>query len=86
MAGTYTFRLQASKSSDRGIVSIVLNGTTVRTIDTYNASYIDALSEVTGIVIGSSGAFKLELQMNTKNASSTNYAFVWKSASFVRTA
>ena len=86
VAGTYLFRLHHTKSTDRGIVSIVLNGSTVGTIDTYNGSLVDVATEVTGIVIGSTGTFKLELQMNSKNASSAAYYFLWKSASFVRTA
>lgn len=85
VAGTYTFRLHCGVNTDRGIVTVVLNSTTVGTIDLY-ASLSDSLKTVAGIVVATSGVYKLELQVNSKNASSTNYYFGWRAASFIRTA
>jgi len=86
VAGTYTFRLEYGTSTDRGIATVLLNGTSVGTIDTYSASNTHSLGTITGIVIGTSGTYKVELQVNTKNASSSNYYFIWNSGSFIRTA
>jgi mucin-19 len=85
VAGTYTFRLNHATSGDRGIATIVLDSTTIGTIDTYSPSSTITISEITGISVASSGVFKVELQINTKNASSSNYYLLWTSASFIRT-
>ena len=85
-AGTYTFRLHAGKNTDRPIVTVVVGSTTVGTIDLYNASGVDAVSDLTGIVIASTGLYKVELQINTKNASSSAYYILWRGAAFIRTA
>lgn len=85
VAGTYTFRLHCGLNSDRGIVSVVLNSTTIGTLDLYGG-LADSLQSITGIVVATSGVYKLELQVNSKNASSTNYYMIWRAASFLRTA
>jgi hypothetical protein len=86
IAGTYTFRLDYATSGDRGIVTVVLNGTSVGTIDTYLASNTRGIGAITSITIANSGNYKVELQVNTKNASSSNYYFLWTNAAFIRTA
>ena len=85
-AGTYTFRLHTARGTDRGIFTIIVGSTTVGTIDSYNASNIDGIIDLTNIVIASTGVYKIELQCNSKNASSSNYAVVWRGAAFIRTA
>jgi hypothetical protein len=85
VAGTYTFRLIYATSADRGIATIVLNGTSIGTLDTYSASSTITIGEITAISVATSGVFKVELQVNTKNGSSSNYYLLWTSASFVRT-
>jgi hypothetical protein len=85
VAGTYTFRLVYGSSGDRGIATIVLDSTTIGTIDTYSASSTITIGEITSISVASSGVFKVELQINTKNASSSNYYLLWTNASFIRT-
>ena len=62
-----------------------LNDVQITTIDTYNSSLASGTSEVDNISVTGTGVQKLELQMNTKNASSTNYVFEWVSAAFIRT-
>jgi hypothetical protein len=83
--GTYTFRMHHSKTTATGIVTVVVGSTTVGTIDTYTASAVDAISDLTGVVITSPGLYKVELQVNSKNASSSNYYFLWRGAAFIRT-
>jgi hypothetical protein len=86
ISGTYTFRIDYAASVDRGIVTVVLNGSSVGTVDTYAASNSRNIGTITGITISNSANYKVELQMNTKNASSTNYYLIWTNAAFIRTA
>jgi hypothetical protein len=62
VAGTYTLILDAPKSSDRGIVTAVLDGTTVATVDLYAASSTQAITDTTSIVVGATGMHKLMFQ------------------------
>lgn len=85
-AGTYTFRLHAAKQTDRAIVTLVVGSTTVGTIDMYSAAGgFDSISDLIGIVIPSTTVHKIELQINSKNNSATNYNFNWRCAAFIRT-
>ena len=85
VGGTYRVRLHTSKNTDRGIVSIIINGTTVGTVDLY-ATGADYLYEVDTAAITTSGTYKVELQVNSKNASSSSYFFIFKSLGIVRIA
>ena len=84
VGGTYTFRLDAGRTSDRAIVTIKLNDVSMGTIDTYTASPTSGPLTLT-IMIGTTGVYKLDFQMNTKNASSTGYFFLFRAAAFIRT-
>lgn len=85
VSGTYTFRIVYVRNTDRGIITVKLNDAQITTIDTYSDSLTSGTSEVDSISVTLTGVQKLELQMNTKNANSTNYQFEWVSAAFIRT-
>jgi hypothetical protein len=85
VAGTYTFRLDHVRNTNMGIISVILNSSSIGTIDGYNASLNRNLSQITGVVVENTGNFKVELQINTKHVSSSNFGFLWNSASFIRT-
>ena len=85
-AGTYTFRLHTSYNYSNGIVSVVVGSTTVGTLDMYYATNVDTVSDITGIIVTTPGLYKVELQVNSKNASSAGYYFLWRAAAFIRTA
>jgi hypothetical protein len=87
VAGTYTFRLDAAHSSDRGIATIKINDVSVGTIDTYNVSgSLPIITDITGINISTSGPQKVEIQINTRNGASSAYYFIWRRAALIRTA
>ena len=46
----------------------------------YSATALYGVGIVTGISIPTSGVYKLELQVNSKNASATNYIFCFLNA------
>ena len=83
--GTYTFRLLYGKHTDRGIVSIVINGTSYGTIDMYGSPSASGIGIITNISISSTDIYKLELQVNSKNASSGSYVFCFLNAGMIRT-
>lgn len=87
VAGTYTFTIDHGATTDRGIVSVVIDGTTVGSFDSYTTGALQNYkqSSITGISIPSTKLCKVELQINSKNASSSNYYFVWRKAGFYRT-
>lgn len=86
VAGTYTFRIDYGKSNDRGIATLKLNDIDKGTVDGYRASSLNSLDTINSITVQETGVYKLELQLNTKNASSSGYYFVWRRASLIRTA
>lgn len=73
-AGTWTVKLYVRKSSNTGIVTVLLDGVSVGTLDTYAASAALAVLSLTGISVGSDGAHTIGFKMATKNASSSGYA------------
>ena len=74
-AGTWTLYLLHAKFNSFGIITFrVDGGASVGTIDLYNGSLIgNQRSTVAGIVVATSGIHDLNLKMETKNASSSNY-------------
>lgn len=86
-AGTWTFELIHAKSTDRGIYTVALDGSSVGTIDGYNnPSLVNQRSQITGIVAATSEQVRLTLTMATKNASSSAYFGGINHLQFKRTA
>lgn len=86
-AGTWTLELLHITSTDRGIYTVVLGGSSVGTIDGYSAAATyNVRSSVTGITVSSAVKQRLTLSMKTKNASSTNYYGVIQHVQLRRTA
>lgn len=86
-AGTWTFRLTHVTGSDRGIYSVRLDAVDQGTIDGYSGSGLDdQVSDVTGIVVATTGKKTFALKMATKNASSGNYYGFIQHCTWFRTA
>ena len=85
--GTWTFELIYPKGSNAGIVTVLLDSTSLGTIDAYVAgtSY-DNRSQITGIAVSTTAKYRLTLRMATKNASSTGYFGGIQHLQFKRTA
>ena len=63
-----------TKNSNVGIATIQLDGSSVGTIDGYDAvEVINTYSEITGIAIAAAGVKTEKVLMATKNASATAY-------------
>lgn len=73
-AGTWTLELLHNKGSDRGIYTVALAGSSIGTIDGYNASLSPKQrSQITGITVAATGKKRLTLTMASKHASSSSY-------------
>ncbi len=86
-AGTYTFGYLGSRSTNRGILDLTIDGSSAGTIDTYDAgggyNYEDT---ITGISVATSGVKDVVIKVNGKNASSSGYVLVVTSSALWRTA
>lgn len=74
-AGTWTLDFFVAQYSDSGKVDIKINGgaALATQLDLYAAVLGAALISVAGVVIATSGLQEIKLQVNGKNASSSNY-------------
>lgn len=73
-AGTYTYRVLSPKNTDGGQYSVAIDGTTVGTIDLYNGSLVwNQLTDITGIVVASSGLHAVRFTITGKNGSSSSF-------------
>lgn len=87
MAGTYTFSLYQRKSTDIGIATISIDGSSIGTIDGYAAApAVNSKSDITGAVVASSGLKTISIKMATKNGSSTHYGLYGGYMVWTRTA
>lgn len=84
--GTYTLMLIHHKNTDAGIVDISIDGVEVDSIDLYAALTWNVRSIQTGITISSSGLKTLKLEVDGKNASSSNYKYYMVYLALWRTA
>jgi len=71
-AGTYAAFCTFRKSTNTGIITVNLGGASQGTVDTYAAAIAYGSGAVTGIVV-TAGQRTWQLQMATKNASSSSY-------------
>jgi hypothetical protein len=86
-AGTYTLVVLHEKYNNRGIISILINGTSIGTIDCYAVSQaFNVRSTITGISVTTSGLKTISVKVSDKNASSTGYGVFFTSLAFFRTA
>jgi len=83
--GTYSFRVKFDRNTDRGIITLLVDGSSVGTVDTYGTSARNQLGTITGISIPA-GAHTISLKVESKNASSSAYYVVYGMMGFWRTA
>ncbi len=84
--GTYTFFILARTQSICAILSLLIDGSTVGTIDLY--SLILANNQpfsITGINITTPGLKTISFKAATQNGASTGWALTWTYAAFFRT-
>jgi len=73
-AGTWDFELTHNQDSNRGIYTVAFDGSSVGTIDGYQAATtVNVRSSITGIVVAATAKKRLTLTMATKNASSSSF-------------
>jgi hypothetical protein len=86
-AGTWTIEVMCLATTDGGIITFQLDGTTAGTVDTYRSSgQANTLLSVAGVTVASSGKKRLKLLMATKNASSSAYTCYLQHIQLRRTA
>ena len=71
-AGSYTLSFVVFENTDAGILQLTVNGTLVDTIDLYNAATNTAVLKSYSLSL-LSGLNTIKLNMNGKNAGSSNY-------------
>jgi hypothetical protein len=85
-AGTYTIGFNAEKAINRGIVDVYIDAVEVGSVDLYNGSTVmNYRAAITGISIAE-GAHTLKLQVDGKNASSSDHYFSTSGINLQRTA
>ena len=86
-AGTYELNFNNPLGSNRGIVDIDIDAVEKGSFDGYAAAnnFIN-ISQLTGIVIGTSGAHTLKFRIDGKNGSSTAYLILLSGIHLLRTA
>ncbi len=85
--GTYTWRIHHTEGTNRGILELLIDGSSKGTIDMYrNVTAYDKLEDVTGIVVASAGLKDVDLVINGKNASSSSYIMYLTTCTLWRTA
>lgn len=86
-AGTYSLRMIAKKLSGGGICKVYLNAENIAIFDTYNSGDLDnQIFSQTGIAITANGIYSLKLNLEGKNASSSNYYLFANGLALWRTA
>ena len=86
-AGTYTLNLVGDKDVNRGIYTVLLNGSSVGTLDAYAGTRANiATMTLTSIVVATTGVQTFGIKMATKNASSGGYYATPSLFNFIRTA
>lgn len=83
-AGTYNFAIQMATTTNRGIITVKIDGSSVGTIDLYSASLAyNVKKSIYGIVL-TSGIHTVQFIAATKNASSGGYLVVYSCWSLTR--
>lgn len=84
--GTYVFKLVAFRNTNRGIMTVKINGGTVGTIDMYGTATRNSVYSISGITINNRGLYDLELVALSKNASSSAYGMYIQAITLYRSA
>jgi hypothetical protein len=86
-AGTYTLNLVSVRDGTSGILTVRVDGSTVGTIDLYNAgSQVNVVSSIASIVVAATATKTINFKLETKNASSTDYIAYLTFVQFIKTA
>ena len=85
-AGTYTLMLIHHENTMAGIANILIDDVSVGSIDMYGTLTWNVRTEVTDIVVSSSGLKTLKFLMDTKNGSSSAYTCYMVQGALYRTA
>jgi hypothetical protein len=83
-AGTYLFRMFYGANVDRGAAHLYVDNTFQIAYDGYSSSG-NRVQTGTSVTINNTGTHKIELRMDSKHASSTNYYFLFYCAGMLRT-
>lgn len=82
--GTYRLFLSTEMSNDRGIVAVQMNGVTVATQDCYHGTGSLRYALDLGSWVNTNGSEQtFSIVVTGKNASASNYVFLWEYVSFV---
>lgn len=86
-AGTWTFSLLYRKSQGSAIYTVLVDGVSVGTIDSYNATTaVNQLASIAGITIATNGKHLVSVKAETRNGSSINWALAFGMIQLRRTA
>lgn len=85
--GTWTIGLIGTVFTDKGIVTVLLDGISKGTMDFYSSGgpTLGQKKSITGIVVTTPKRYDVTLRVATKNASSSGYAMILNALSFIRT-
>lgn len=84
--GTYRLDISARRGNSFGIVTLYVDGVSKTTRDLYNSTTIAATKlSTTTFTISVDGIYDVEIQMATKNASSSGYAAQFQWVDLIRT-
>jgi hypothetical protein len=84
-AGTYEMRMLGVGATSRGKTDLLINGVSAGNYDWYRSSTVFNLLWSLSVSIPSSKNHLIEIQINGKHASSTNYSLGFMQMSFSRT-
>ena len=70
-AGTYTVSLLYKKLAGAAIITVLIDGVSVGTVDAYGGTVYNNLGTIANVVIASSGLKTISLKAATRNASNT---------------
>jgi len=84
--GTYSFALRHIKNTLYGIADLTVDGTYRGSIDMYNATLVyNQLYTLGSIPMTGDAEHDIRFKINSKNALSTNYFFLWSYVDIIRT-
>ena len=84
--GTYTLSVIAIRNTNGAIQTVLLDGSSVGTIDWYGTLDYDNIQTLTGITVSTTGIHELSFQVATRHASSTGWYLRYSTFAMFRTA
>ena len=85
-AGTWDVTLHHRKSTNVGIYTVTVDGSSIGTVDGYAAAAAAAATTISGVSVATTGKKRLKFKMATKNASSSDYVATIHKVTLRRTA